>query len=206
MSIAFLLAFAAAAAAQAPAGAPAANDLNPDPRAVEVMQKYGTCVAWSAPGRAREALRMDFGDPASREALVRLTNSEKYCLDRGSLRFSPVLFAGAMAEALIEKEIKRSELPRRLAPDPLRETIAARSSAEAMALCTVLKAPDATAKLLATKPMTSEETQAMQPLGDVLMECLRKGMQLQMNKPALRSLLALAAWRIVTTPRKAATQ
>jgi hypothetical protein len=26
--------------------------------------------------------------------------------------------------------------------------------------------------------------------------------KLEVNKPALRSLLALAAWRIVTTPRK----
>jgi hypothetical protein len=69
-----------------------------------------------------------------------------------------------------------------------------------------MKAPEATAKLFATEPATPEETKAMQPLGEVLTDCLQKGMQLQMNKPALRAVLALAAWRIVTTSRKAAAQ
>ena len=201
MSVAFFI-FAAAAAAQAPAN----NDLQPDPRAVGVMQKYGTCVAWSDPARVRKVLALNYLEPGYHEALVALTNSEKFCLEYGQLKFSPVLFAGAMAEALLEKDVKRSELPQRLAYDSARETIAARSSTEAMALCTVLKAPQATAALLQSEPMTSAESQALQPLGPVLMDCLKKDMKLALNKPALRSVLALAAYRIVTTPKKAATQ
>jgi hypothetical protein len=128
------------------------------------------------------------------------------CLVPGwEIRFSPVLGAGALAEALVKFDVKPADLPRRLAYDPAREVIAARSPTEAMALCTAMKAPEATATLLATEPATPEETKAMQPLGSVLMDCLAKDVKLELNKPALRAVLALAAWRILATPRKAAT-
>jgi hypothetical protein len=44
----------------------------------------------------------------------------------------------------------------------------------------------------------------MKPIGGVLGECLKKDAKMTLNKPALRSLLALAAWRIVNTPKTAA--
>ena len=43
----------------------------------------------------------------------------------------------------------------------------------------------------------------MNSIVGVLPRCLKKQTQLKLNTPALRSLLALAAYRIVTTPRKA---
>ena len=76
-----------------------------------------------------------------------------------------------------------------------------RSPTETMALCTALQAPQATARLLETEPTSKEESAAVGSIAPVLTECLKKDTQLTVNKPALRALLALAAWRIVTTPK-----
>jgi hypothetical protein len=64
----------------------------------------------------------------------------------------------------------------------------------------VLQAPKETAKIFDTDPATSDEVEAMTPIGGVLGECLKKDMKLTVDKPGLRALLALAAWRIVNTP------
>ena len=199
MSIAFLLAFAAGAA---PAPLNTADE-----RATRAMHQFASCIVEETPRGAREALALDYRTEDYQDKLRAVARGHDRCLVPGwEIRFSPVLGAGALAEALVKSDVKPTELPRRLAYDPTREVIAARSPTETMALCAVMKAPEATATLLATEPATPEETKAMRPLGTVLTDCLQKGMQLQMNKPALRSVLALAAWRIVTTPRKAAAQ
>lgn len=197
MSIAFLLAFTAAAPAP----------LNTaDERATRAMHQFGSCIVEESPRGAREALALDYRTEEYQNKLRAVARGHDRCLVPGwEIRFSPVLGAGALAEALVKFDVKPAELPRRLAYDPAREVIAARSPTEAMALCTVMKAPDATARLFATEPATPEETRAMQPLGPVLMDCLKKDVKLELNKPALRSVLALAAWRILATPRKAAT-
>jgi glucose-6-phosphate dehydrogenase assembly protein OpcA len=121
----------------------------------------------------------------------------------GAIGSREVLFAGSLAEALLKADVRRSQLPQRIAFDPQRAVIAARSPAEEMALCTVFEAPQATARLFETQPATSEEDRAVSHIVDVLPRCLKKQTQLTLNTPALRSLLALAAYRIVTTPRKA---
>jgi hypothetical protein len=70
-----------------------------------------------------------------------------------------------------------------------------------MALCTALQAPKETVALLATQPATHEEMEAMTPLGPVLGSCLKKGATVELNKPAIRALLALAAYRIASMPK-----
>ena len=178
----------------------------PDALSVQAMHKFGSCIVEESPRGAREALTLDYRTEEYQAKLRAVAKGHDRCLVPGwEIRFSPVLGAGALAEALVEFDVKPAELPQRLAFDPAREMITARSPTEAMALCTVMKAPTATAALFATEPATPEETKAMQPLGPVLMDCLAKDVKLELNKPALRSVLALAAWRILATPRKAAT-
>ena len=182
--------------------ASAASSSNPDDLSVQALHNFGTCVVQRAPRGARAALDLDYRSNEYDQQMHAVLKGTDYCLTPGGqMRASPVLYAGAMAEALLKDEIKPADLPQRLAYDPAWAVIKARSPVEAMALCTALQAPQATARLLETEPTSREESAAVGSIAPVLTECLKKGTQLNVNKPALRALLALAAWRIVTTPK-----
>jgi hypothetical protein len=196
MSIAYLLLAAASVHANTP------QDV-----AIQALHNFGACIVERNPKGARELLGMDFRSPDYQKRLHAYAIGHDYCIPfNGSLGSTQLLLAGALAEGLLKTDAKAADLSQELAFDPHREPIAARSESEAMALCTVLKAPEATARILNTEPATDEEIAAMKPLGSVLGECLKKDTRMTLNKPALRSLLALAAWRIVNTPKTAAAQ
>lgn len=196
MSIAYL--FLAAASVHAN---------TPEEVAVQALHNFGKCVVERTPKGARELLGMDFRSPEYQKRLHAYATGHDYCIPfNGHLGSSELLLAGSLAEALLKTDTKATDLPQVLAFDPAREPIPARSETEAMALCTVLNAPQATAHIFDTEPATAEEIAAMKPIGGVLGECLKKDTKMTLNKPALRSLLALAAWRIVNTPKTAAAQ
>ena len=193
-----LIALAAATAA------PKIPSNTPESVAIQAVHNFGSCVVSRTPEGAREVLALDYNSADYEKRMRRYIKGHDYCIPfNGRVGASGVLFAGGVAEALLKNDIKADLLPQRLTFDANRQPIAARGPAEAMALCTVFEAPETTAKIFATDPATAEETEAMKPLGAVLPKCLKKDMTLNLNKPALRSLLALAAWRIVTTPRAA---
>jgi hypothetical protein len=175
--------------------------------AIQAVHNFGACVVARTPHGGRDVLALDYQSRDYEKRIRAYVRGHDYCIPfNGRMSSAGVLLAGGMAEALLKSDLKPAELPRRIGFDPAREVIAARSPTEAMALCTVLKAPEATARIFETEPATRQEIEAMKPLGGVLGECLKKDMKVTLNKPALRSLLALAAWRIATTPRKAVTQ
>ena len=185
----------------AAAAAPYAN--TPESMAIQALHNFGACTVARTPAGARAVLALDYNAPDYEKRMRGYIRGHDYCIPfNGELGSSGVLFAGAIAEALLKTDVRSAELPQRLAYDPQREMIPARGPAEAMALCTVLNAPQQTVRIFETEPATPEETAALKPLGGVLTDCLKKGAQVTVNKPALRSLLALAAWRIVNTPRK----
>ena len=174
---------------------------------VQAVHNYGACIVANTPQGAREALTMDFrGADYKRKirALAQGHSDGRCMLNFSRLAANQTLLAGAMAEALIKTDVREADLPRRLAYDPARQLIQARSPLEEMALCAVMKAPDATLRLFGTKPATSEEQAAMKPITGLLSDCLKKDVKLTIDGPAIRSLLALAAWRIATTPQMAA--
>lgn len=184
------------------AAATAVPSNTPEDMALQAVHNFGTCVVNRTPEGAREVLALDYNSAEYEKRMRRYIKGHAYCMPfDGRMASSGVLFAGAVAEALLKNDVKPDQLAERLAFDPNRAAIAARGPAEAMALCTVMKAPDTTAKILGTQPATPDEIAAMKPLASVLPECLKKDMTLNLNKPALRSLLALAAYRIVTTPK-----
>ena len=196
MSVAYLLVLAAAAASSPPP--------QPDALAAQAMHNFGACVVDQTPQGARELLAMDYRSKPYQKKLQAMAQGHGRCAPNSRLRFNGVLFAGALAEELLKTDVKAADLPKRLAFDAARETIPARSPTETMALCTVLKAPDASITLFGTEPATHEEGQALRALVPVMTECLTKDMKVEANGPALRSILALAAWRIAMTPVRAA--
>lgn len=174
--------------------------------ALQAIHNFGACVVRQTPEGAEQLLAMDFRADDYRDRLRAFAKGHARCdLPEWRLQTSGVLFAGALAEALLQSRVKPAELPQQLAFDPARAPIDARSESETMALCTAMEAPQATAELLQTEPATKQEHEAMSRVAAVLPKCLKKDATLTLNPPALRSLLALAAWRIVETP-KAVTQ
>jgi hypothetical protein len=169
---------------------------------VQAVHNFGVCIVQLTPQGAREALALDFRTPEYQRKLRAVARGHDRCVTPwGLLRSSRILVAGAMAEALVKADVKEDELPRRLAFDAARPPIQARDATEAMALCTVLHGPQATADLLGTEPATPEEKWAADALTPLLKQCLTNDTVVNLNRPALRSLLALAAWRIVTAPK-----
>jgi len=183
------------AAAAAPNGS--------DELAIQAVHNFGACIVRESPtGAVEKVLDMDFRTEAYQKKLRAIAKGHDRCiLNRWQLGSSSVLIAGAMAEALLKSEIKAEEMPQRLGYDPARQVIKARSPTETMALCTVLGAPQATSRLLATEPTTKQEAEAIKTVSPVLGQCLKKDMKVALNPPAVRSLLALAAWRIAKTPK-----
>jgi hypothetical protein len=192
-----MIGFVAFAAAAAVSGS--------DAYSVQSLHDLGACIVDQAPWLARDVLALDYRSPEYAAKLKEIGAKPWRCPGRrGDFRSAGVLFAGSLAEAMINFEVKPRNLPARIAYDPSRQPIVARSPGEEMTLCTAFHAPEQTAALFRTQPATPQESKAEEALGPVMSQCLRKDLKVEMNRPAIRSMLALAAYRIVTTPKKTA--
>ncbi|MFL6777419.1 MAG: hypothetical protein ACJ8E8_00045 [Sphingomicrobium sp.] len=169
-----------------------------DDLSIEALHNFGACVVLMTPAGAEEVLAMDFRTDEYRESLRRLARGHGRCtLPRTELKFNGVLFAGAMAEALLEQP--GGKVLRRLsAADDLAAPLAARSPLEAMALCGVITRPAAVGRLLEAEVTSEAENEAVEALMPTLNACLVGADKAELNRPALRSVMALAAWRIAS--------
>ena len=173
-----------------------------NPAALEKMRQFGSCVVANAPKRASYVLELDVNSEAYQRRLRSLLDDNRQCIGRGSIGSEHVLFAGALAEALLKtsKAGKQAPWTSQAAlglPEP-------RGPLEKMALCAVAAAPKESAALLATPLGTPEEMAAVQPLVQHFATCAPPTLQLTANQSSLRALVALAAWRIASAPRSVA--
>lgn len=169
-----------------------------DAQAVVMVHNYGKCIAARTPGGAEKVLAMDFDSRAYQTALKKITQGHDYCLNSGKLGGNGVLFAAAMAEAVLMHDA--DGLAERLTWREGSAPIKARGELEAVGLCLVRKDPQATVKLLGTDPMSGAETKALQSITPFLSECVANGQQFRVNRPGLRAQVALAAYRITHMP------
>ncbi|MEA3004203.1 MAG: hypothetical protein QOH81_2991 [Sphingomonadales bacterium] len=165
------------------------------PAQLRILHRFSQCVAQRRPGAARDILARGY-DAAMRPALGRIAAWGLDCGPGGHLHVSGMLFAGAMAEALLVPLTRGASLERVVAFDPDRPSLDARDEAEMMSFCAVRAAPAAVAALFATDGASRREEAAVQALLPQLTECLGRDVRLVTNRPALRALLALAALRL----------
>lgn len=170
------------------------------------LHDYAQCVATAQPRRARALLAMDYREPEYQEVAFRLYGPEPGCWrhlgdGRGrraaDVRFNARMFAARMAERFLRTDLAGSTLAARVAHDPARPAIQARSEDEVMSLCTVRAAPAQVAALFASTPASRDETSAINALTPHIGACLRAGATGEFNRPAIRSMLGLAAYRLV---------
>jgi len=190
---AFILALALAAAGQAPAdraGPP------PTAEARAAIHAFGRCVARHSPALAAETLAGDFTTRAYRSRLRVLARVNESCFrERGSMRSDPLLFAGAIAEALLADD--PAALNVRLARAATGPATPAWSPTDRIAICVVRSVPDDVARLFAAGVASAAETAAMDAIEPVLSACNRTGRPLAVSHAGLRAMLATAAFRSV---------
>lgn len=207
MGIAALLA-GGLAAQNAPAQSNSADPRFEPSSAADIrgLHDYAQCVAAAQPRRARALLAMDHRGREYQEGARRLYGPEPGCWRRLSdgperrvsqVRFNARMFAARMAERFLRADLAGADLAARVALDPARPAIPARSEEELMSLCTVRAAPAQVAAIFASEPASREEAAAVNALVPHIGQCLTAGATGEFNHAAIRSMLALAAYRLV---------
>lgn len=181
-----------------PPAQPAA-DSPAKPEDLRMLHDYARCVAEENPSQAGRILKLDYRKDEYRRSLGNLAGGRTGCAKfDGRLRMAGVLLAGSFAEALLPRALAGRPLAAAAAPDPAKPPLAARDDGEYLGLCAVRSMPDRVAGLLATVPASDEEKRAVAAIAPGLSPCLRAGAAATVNRPGLRALLALAAYRIVS--------
>ena len=188
-----------------PADPPPAREMSPahdlfyedenksSPEARAAIQRFGACVAGRSPELASETLRRDFTTRSYRAGLDRLKRANQDCFRRGRMRSSSLLFAGAIAEELLERD--RQPLNVRLARVASQPAPPAYSLTDRMAICVVRSVPDETGRLFATEVGSAEEDAAARALAPAIVACSALNRPVQVNSAGLRAILATAAFR-----------
>ncbi len=175
---------------------PASAQSQADQRfAATKLHHFARCAADSRGTQLLELLRSDYRTKDYDKRMRREIDRSDACLGFGRLRFSMMLFAGAIAEILVERAPGGVAAALRTPIDPSFPPLVAHSEADVMALCTARAAPGASALLLASQPMSAEEVEAVGALLPSLRTCLVSGVNAKLNPAAVRALIALAAWR-----------
>ena len=161
------------------------------------MERFASCVADRSPEKAARTISMDFRSTTYRSALRNLSDANRDCYGyRATMRAGGLSFAGALAERLLERDA--SALNARIIRAGSAQT-AARSPSDAIALCVVRSAPDDVARLFATEVASTAERDAVKALQVASDACARNQARLETTPEGLRSMLATAAFRTVTT-------
>jgi hypothetical protein len=171
---------------------------NPDDLSVQAVHNFAACLADTTPKGARELLAIDYREDAYKNALRRFVkgHADGRCLYASVLRSNDVLISGGMAERLLVETVKPDRFRSLVAYDAKKSPIAARSPMEATAICVVRAEPAKTYAIFQTEPTSGYEGHAMQAIAPSLMNCVKAGQKVTLNKPGLRALLALAAYRL----------
>jgi hypothetical protein len=188
------LSLAVALSLSAPVVAEPVAGHSPEDLAVQAMHFYAACIVNQTPQGAREALALDSNSPEYHKKLVRLADGHKdKCVGGNNMRFNDVLLAGALAERLVQLY----DAPPRFVPMiASSKPIEAHNDMEVMAVCVTRAAPDKVWTLFATDPTSQAEIAALNAMSPTIVGCIKSGQKIALNKPGLRAVLAISAYRL----------
>jgi hypothetical protein len=160
-----------------------------------VLHDVARCMARRWPDDARRTvLGLADGEGGYQQVLRRFLSRHPGCTPPGRLSLGGILLTGAIAEALLAAD--RGALAVRVAYRPERSPVRARGEAEVMSICAVRAEPDRVAALFGSNPQSAAETAILGALAPRLSACLAAGATGRFNRPAVRALLAIAAYRL----------
>ena len=169
------------------------------PQARRELEEWAGCVARKNPGEAGRVLAMDFTSGAYGRALRMLSESDRDCVRfRGTIRSAGLLFAGELAETLLESD--DNPMVRRLTLAAALPAAQSYSFTDKVAICVVRSVPNDVAGLFATTRGSAEETGVLEALATPMAMCAQAAgakKQLAVNPAGLRAMLATASYRSV---------
>jgi hypothetical protein len=170
----------------------------PDDLSVQAVHNFAACIVDTTPRGAEELLGLDYRSPEYVKKMDRLTqgHADSRCINASRMRSSGVLIAGGMAERLLIEKVKPDHFASLVVYDASKAPIEARSPTEMTSMCVVRAEPARTFAIFQTEPTTPDEGHAMQAIGPALLNCVKAGQKMSFNKPGLRAMLALAAYRL----------
>ncbi len=174
-------------------------DKDGSPAARRELEQWAGCVARNNPGETARVLRMDFTTGAYGRAMRMLSQGDRGCIRfRGTLRSAGLLFAGEMAESLLESD--STPLVSRLAKASAGAATPSYSFTDKVAICVVRSVPNDVAALFATARASAEETASLNALATPMALCARAASARQpiaVNPAGLRAMLATASFRSI---------
>ena len=177
-----------------------------DAEARQAIDTFGKCVVERKPTEADRLLSRDFTTSGYRTGLRLLSQEATRSCVRDSIggasamRSSDLLFAGAMAEALLERDA--TPLNVRLVRSAGRD-VRSYSPSDIVAQCLARSLPDQVAALFATTPGGDAERTAVAPLLQAAPACARAAgidARVELTAPGIRAIVATAAYRLVSNP------
>jgi hypothetical protein len=171
------------------------------PEARVAAEAYAKCVVLRSPRESARVLSMNFTTSRYRTALKMLSKSaERTCardtIGDGSLRGADLVFAGAVAEALLESSsqpvnVRLARLSAELKAVPFSPT-------DAVAACVARSDPNGTGKLFETAVGSEAEVEAAKALSFAVGRCAQQLTPMSMSPFGLRSILATASFRLLS--------
>lgn len=170
-----------------------------DDLSVEAIHNFAGCIADTTPRGAEQMLALDYRSSAYTKKMDQLTqgHADSRCASASRIQFNGVLLAGGMAERLLIEKVKPDQFASLVAYDAAKAPIQARSAIEMTAICVVRAEPARSFAIFQTEPTSADESHAMQAIAPSLMNCVKAGQKMTLNKPGLRAMLALASYRLM---------
>jgi hypothetical protein len=163
------------------------------------LEKWAGCIARRSQGEATRILTMDFTTPAYTRAQKMLAQDSGTCIrDNSSLRGDGLLFAGEMAEALLENgSVPIGTALAKAAGGPVTSGF---SFTDKVAICVARSVPNDVAALFATARDSAAETSAINALATPMGMCAtaaKARKPLSISPAGLRAMLATATFRSI---------
>ena len=173
-------------------------------QAARELANYADCLASRRKARAQALVLSPYASKAQAEAADRITRSiDEDCIRGGfddvELTVRPDVLAGAVARALLHREYP--DLPvviegSAINPESERTRAARLGVAERLGRCVVWNDPAGVQALIKADAGSPAERQAMAGLGDALGLCIQEGSTIRLNRPFVRDIAAISAYRL----------
>lgn len=170
--------------------------------AIIVANGFGKCLARREGKRMRVVLDLPLLASEQRKGLDRSMETFDGCLgdseEFDQLRSSPLLVIGGAAEYFVMTDLKKTDLSSLtgMTDKVLAETeYRPRTELEDLGLCVVRRNVAKAQALVAAKPTSDAEKEAIKAITPELGPCVSAGSELKLNVPNIRALMALALYR-----------